>query len=225
MKYLSIMIAFLSLGLLASCSGDSKENKATVSEAASKSEIKTDGASTLQISNTNSVINWMGSKPAGEHTGTLSLSSGEVYLDAGDLSGGKFVIDMNSITVTDLEGQGKTKLEGHLKGSNDENQDHFFNVAKYPTATFEITKIAKLVNDPVGSNLVYGNLTLKGITKEVGFKANIDTTSGKVKVSTPKFTIDRSEFNVTYGSAKFFDDLKDKVISDEISLQIDLVAG
>lgn len=225
MKYLSILVAFLTVGMLVSCSGD-KAAKATVGEAANKKEmIKTDGASSLKVNTASSKIAWTGSKPAGKHSGTINIKEGSVMLDAGDLSGGKFIIDMNSIAVTDLDGQGKANLEGHLKGMKEENQDHFFNVRKYPEANFEITKVAKLAGDATASHLVYGNLTLKDVTKEIGFKSNINTSGGKVMVSTPEFTIDRSEFNIKYGSAKFFDDLKDKVISDDITLKIDLVAG
>ena len=225
MKYYSFLIAALALSLLASCSGENKAAKADVKSAAEAPAIKTDGDSSLKVNTATSLINWTGSKPAGKHTGTIKISEGEIFLDAGDINGGKFTIDMNSITVTDLDGEGKANLEGHLKGSKEENQDHFFNVKKYPTSTFTITKVAKLAGDTEATHLVYGNLTIKDITKEVGFKANINTAGGKVKVSTPEFTIDRSEFNVTYGSAKFFDDLKDKVISDDIIFKIDLVAG
>jgi polyisoprenoid-binding protein YceI len=225
MKYYSILIAGLALCMLASCSNDNKAAKADVKNATETPAIKTDGDSSLKVNTAASVIEWTGSKPAGKHTGTIMIKEGEIYLDAGDIDGGKFTIDMNTITVTDLDGEGKTNLEGHLKGSAEENQDHFFNVKKYPTSTFEITKVAKLAGDADATHLVYGNLTIKDVKKEVGFKANINTEGGKVKVSTPEFTIDRSEFNVTYGSAKFFDDLKDKVINDDIVFKIDLVAG
>ena len=213
----------LAFGMLTSCSGDSKASKATVGEA--KKVTAPAASNTLKVNTAKSSVNWTGSKPTGKHSGTIGISSGSVQLDGGDLAGGKFTIDMNSITVTDLAaGEGKEKLEGHLKGMTDENKDHFFDVRTYPTSMFEITKVAKLANDPDASHLVYGNLTIKDVTKEVGFKAKIVTENGKVSVNTPTFTIDRSDFNVKYGSTKFFPELKDKVINDEIELEISLVA-
>ena len=213
----------IAICMVTSCSGDSKAAKATVGEA--KKVTAPAATNTLKVNTANSKVNWTGSKPAGKHSGTIALSSGSVQLDGGDLSGGKFILDMTSITVTDLEaGQGKEKLEGHLKGTTEENKDHFFDVRTYPTSTFEITKVAKLANDPDASHLVYGNLTIKDVTKGVGFKAQIINKNGKLSVNTPPFTIDRSDFNVKYGSAKFFPDLKDKIIHDEIELQISLNA-
>lgn len=213
----------LTIGMLTSCSGDSKAAKATVGEA--KKVTAPAAANSLKVNTAKSSVSWTGSKPAGKHSGTIAISSGNVELDGGDLSGGSFTLDMNSITVTDLKaGEGKEKLESHLKGTTDENKDHFFDVRTYPTAAFEITKVAKLANDPDASHLVYGNLTIKDVTKEVGFKAKIANENGNVSVTTPAFTIDRSDFNVKYGSSKFFPELKDKIIHDDIELQISLSA-
>jgi len=213
MKNFLFIFGILALGLLTACSGDSKAAKATVGEA--KKVTAPAAASSLKVNTAGSTINWSGSKPTGKHSGTIAISNGTVLLDGGDLSGGNFTFDMTSITVTDLEGEGKANLENHLKGMTDENKDHFFDVRTYPTATFEITKVAKLANDPDASHLVYG---------EVGFKAKIANTNGKVSVTTPTFTIDRSDFNVKYGSSKFFPELKDKIIHDDIELQISLNA-
>jgi polyisoprenoid-binding protein YceI len=97
-------------------------------------------------------------------------------------------------------------------------------VKKYPTAKFEITKVTDLAGNPDANSLVYGNLTMKDQTKQVSFKANIATDGKMVKVSAPKFTIDRTQWKVTYGSKSIFDNLKDKFINDEIGLQIELAA-
>ncbi len=220
MKNYLFIIGLLAIGLLTSCSGDSNAAKATVGEA--KKVASPAAASSLMVNTAGSTINWTGSKPTGKHSGTIGISKGLVELEGGDLSGGKFTLDMNSITVTDLEGDSKANLENHLKGMTDENKDHFFDVRTYPTSTFEITKVAKLANDPAASHLVYGNLQIKDVTKEVGFKAKIENTNGKLSITTPPFTIDRSEFNVKYGSSKFFPELKDKIIHDDIELQISL---
>ena len=103
-----------------------------------------------------------------------------------------------------------------------EKDDHFFNVKKYQTAKFEITKVTDLAGNHDANSLVYGNLTMKDQTKQVSFKANIATDGKMLKVSAPKFTIDRTQWKVTYGIKSIFDNLKDKFINDEIGLQIEL---
>jgi polyisoprenoid-binding protein YceI len=221
MKILSqvTMVLFLGASII-SCKQENAE-KASTSEAteaaqASGVEYTIDAAA--------SQINWEGSKPTGTHTGTVNLTEGSVSVEDGLISGGSFTIDMNTITVTDLTGDEKGYLEGHLKGTEDKNRDDFFNVSTYPTAKFEITKVTKLVNNPEHTHLIYGNLTLRDVTKEVGFNAVVKMNDEKMEVSTPKFTIDRTEWGVKYGSTKFFDNLKDKFINDDIGLQINVVA-
>ncbi len=174
---------------------------------------------------TASAVNWEGTKPTGTHTGTISLSNGSVTVADGNVTGGSFTIDMNTINVTDLEGEWKEKLEVHLKGLAEDNADHFFNVTKFPTGKFEITKVTSLSNDPDGTHLVYGNLTLKETTKEVGFKARVETSNGMLMVSSPQFKIDRTQWGVNYGSKSIFSDLGDKFVNDEIALSINVKAS
>ncbi len=171
-----------------------------------------------------SKVMWTGTKPAGSHTGTIDVTAGEVSATNGMITGGSFTLDMNTINCTDLEGDKKAYLEGHLKGSDDKNKDDFFNVAAYPTAKFEITKVTKKEGDPTGNALVYGNLTMKGQTKQVGFTAMTDVKDGMVRVSTPDFKINRTDWGIKYNSASFIEGLKDKAISDDITLKISLVA-
>ena len=171
-----------------------------------------------------STIMWEGSKPAGTHAGTIQVSQGTVAVEDGNVTGGEFTIDMNSINVTDLEGDGKANLEAHLKGSDEKGKDDFFNVSTYPTAKFAITKVTTLINNPDATHMVYGNLTMKDVTKEVGFKANINVSDTGVTVETPQFTIDRTQWGIKYGSKTFFDDLKDKFINDDMGIKINLKA-
>ena len=217
---LTLGIFVFLLGSLVSCKGD-KGAKAAVGEEA---KVAAAMGKDYKVDQGLSKIMWAGSKPAGSHNGTINVSEGMVAVKDGKVTGGSFTLDMNSISVLDLQGDEKAYLESHLKGSADDNADDFFNVSKHPTAKFEITKLTGLTNDSAASHLVYGNLTLKGISKEVGFKANIDISDSGLRVTSPKFTIDRTQWNIKYGSDKFFDNLKDKVISDDISLQINLVA-
>ncbi len=167
----------------------------------------------VDISSSN--IIWKGYKVTGEHTGTVKLKSGNLQFTDGNLSGGSFTVDMNSITCADLEGEYAGKLVGHLKS------DDFFGAAKYPTAKFEITRA--IPQDTKGNYKIIGNLTIKETTKETKFFANLVEKDGKV-TATGKLTIDRSEYNVRYGSGSFFDNLGDKTIYDEFDLNITIVA-
>ena len=170
---------------------------------------------TYRVDTQSSNIVWTGYKVTGNHTGTVKVKSGTLTTDNGVLTGGSFEVDINSITDTDLEGEWAAKLVGHLKS------DDFLGAATYPTATFVITRA--IPQDSKGNYKVIGNLTIKGITKEVKFFANVAEANGMVNAS-GKMTIDRSEFNMRYGSGSFFDGLGDKTIYDEFDLQISLVA-
>jgi polyisoprenoid-binding protein YceI len=163
-----------------------------------------------------SVVVWTGYKVTGKHTGTVKVKSGSVQFNNGVLTSGTFEMDMNSINCTDLEGEYAGKLVGHLKS------DDFLGVATNPTATFVITRA--IPQDSKGNYKIIGNLILKGTTKEVKFLANAVEANGTVTAG-GKVTIDRSEYNIRYGSGSFFDGLGDKTIYDEFDLQISLVAG
>lgn len=165
---------------------------------------------------TASNIVWTGYKVTGKHTGTVKIKNGNLLFSDGQLSGGSFDVDMNSITCTDQEGEWATKLVGHLKS------DDFFGVAKYPTSKFVITRV--IPQDSKGNYKVIGNLTIKDTTKEVKFFANLLDNGNGTVTATGKMTIDRSEFNVRYGSGSFFDGLGDKTIYDEFDLNVTLVA-
>lgn len=160
-------------------------------------------------------IVWKGYKVTGEHTGTVKLKNGNLQLTDGKLVGGAFEVDMATITNIDMEGGTAAKLVGHLKS------DDFFGVEKYPTAKFVITRA--IPTDSKGNYKIVGNLTIKETTKEVKFQANLSESNGQV-TATGKITIDRSEYNVRYGSGSFFDNLGDKTIYDEFDLNVTLVA-
>ena len=158
-----------------------------------------------------STVEWKGYKVTGSHTGTIMVQSGTLSFDeAGSLTGGNFVIDMTSITNTDMAGKGgAAKLEGHLKSPD------FFGVETHPTAAFEITKVVS--RGTPGSYKIVGNLTIKETTKEIKFSADITENSAAAKI-----VLDRSDFNVKYGSGSFFDGLGDKTIYDEFDLMLNL---
>ena len=210
---------FLSLLVLASLSTfvSCKKETSVSTEVNTTEETAATGVS-HKIDLENSVVNWKGTKPAGAHTGTIKFSDGEALVTDGKLQGGKFVLDMNSITVTDLKaGDGKEDLEAHLKGTGDKAaEDHFFNVAKYPKGSFEITKVEE-VN---GKYTITGNLTLKDITKPVTVPASIVQDDSSITLTSDAFTINRTEWNINYASKSVFDDLKDKFIDDNIELTV-----
>ena len=154
-----------------------------------------------------SQITWTGHKVTGQHDGTIALKEGSLEFNGATLTGGKFTMDMTSINTTDLEGKSKTKLDGHLKA------DDFFGTEKFPTATLKFTEV-----DALGSDYaVTGDLTIKGITKPITFKMNV--TDGTAIAA---FKIDRTKYDIKYGSASFFDDLQDKAIYDEFDLNVTL---
>lgn len=174
-----------------------------------------DAKAVLKVNTTESKVVWTGEKIAGTHTGTITLSQGDLQMDGDKLTGGSFVIDMNSIVDTDLTGEYKEKLEGHLKS------DDFFGVATYPTSTFKITSVKA-----TGANKydVTGDITIKGVTEKITFPAEVAINGSKV-TATSKITVDRSKFNVKYGSKSFFAEIGDKVIYDEFVLDVTLVAA
>lgn len=166
------------------------------------------------VDTSKSVITWKGYKVTGEHAGTLKVKSGDLKFENGKLTGGNFVIDMTSLAVTDLTGGSAKKLAGHLMSPD------FFGTEKYPTAKFDITKVVS--RGKPGEYKITGKVTIKETTKEIKFNAVVNESNG-VKTATADITLDRSEFDVRYGSGSFFDNLGDKTIYDEFDLSVSLV--
>ena len=164
-----------------------------------------------------SSVIWKGYKVGGEHAGKIAVKSGDLkFSDKGVLTGGTIEIEMNNMTCTDLTGEYADKLLGHLKSAD------FFGTDKFKTSKLVITKAVP--QDTKGNYKIVANLTIKDVTKEVKFFANVADNAG-VKTTTGKFTIDRSDFNIKYGSGSFFDGLGDKTIYDEFDLAFNLVAN
>ncbi len=155
-----------------------------------------------------SKVTWRGYKVTGEHAGNINLKAGHLEFDKGKLTGGEFVVDMTTIVTTDDLGDMKPKLEGHLKS------DDFFGVETHPTAKLVITNA-----EPFNKNsyTVKGNLTIKGITKPITLVVSVF--EGR---ATATMKVDRSKFDVKYGSGSFFENLGDKMIYDEFDLVVEL---
>ena len=167
----------------------------------------------LKVNTAASKVEWIGRKVTGKHNGTINIKEGVLQIKDGILLGGSFVIDMTSIKVLDMTGEYAAKLEGHLKS------DDFFAADVYPTSKLTITQ-ANAKGD--GQFEVKGNLTIRDVTKEVTFMTQL-TPDGKKYKATTNITIDRSNYNVKYGSGSFFEGLGDKTIYDEFDLAITLI--
>jgi len=168
----------------------------------------------FKVDTAQSTINWVGKKVTGQHSGTMKLKEGSLDIKKGALTGGSFVIDMTSLNVTDLDGGGKVKLEGHL------SSDDFFGVATYPTASLKITDVK---DTGAGTYDVTGDLTIKGITHPVMFSTLLSVNSLGAS-ATAKIVVDRTKYDVKYRSGKFFDALGDKMIYDDFELNVNILA-
>jgi polyisoprenoid-binding protein YceI len=156
-----------------------------------------------------SKLEWKAYKVTGSHNGEIDLKDGYLLMENGMLVGGQFTIDMTTIDVQDLEGEYKQKLENHLRS------DDFFSVDKHNTATIELTNVV-----PRGNGSEYkinGNLTIKGKTAPVKFIAKMEGDKAMADIE-----VDRSEYDVKYGSGTFFDNLGDKTIYDIFDMNVTL---
>ena len=165
-------------------------------------------AQTKNINTATSSIEWLGKKVTGQHNGTVNFKDGTLVFKNNKLAGGTFTVNMTSLTATDLSGEYQGKLNGHLKA------DDFFGTEKFPTATLVFKKIG------VKSANVYNvtaDLTIKGITKPVTFELTVNGNT-----ATTTFNVDRTKYDIKYGSKSFFESIGDKAIYDEFELKVAL---
>lgn len=165
-------------------------------------------AQTKKIDVSKSKIVWIGKKITGQHEGTINFKEGYLIFKDNKVAGGNFTADMTSLVNTDLKGSSKTKLEGHLKS------DDFFGVYNFKTSTLAFKSIGSKGNDIY---LITADLTIKGITKTVQFELIV-----KGNTATAHVVIDRTKFNIEYGSGSFFEDLGDKTIYNDFELNVEL---
>lgn len=162
-----------------------------------------------------SIIHWTATKVVGGgHNGTIQILQNNLQFSSGLLMGGSVIADMTTIANSDLEGEWNQKLVGHL------NSEDFFSTAKYPTATLKTTEIHK--SSEANTYNIVADLTIKGITNSESFVAKV-VEKEDMYITTVKLNIDRTKYNVRYGSPSFFDDLGDKAISDEFTLNTTIV--
>ncbi len=162
----------------------------------------------------NSQVDWEGQRFfGGGHTGTITLKSGVLELKDGKVVSGEFSINMESIQVTDLEGETAKRLEDHLKTAD------FFDVGKFPIALFRIKQI-DYANDNLAA--VVGEIVIRGIAQRIAFPAEIEVKDGVFSASAKGIRVDRTLHDSQYGSLKFFKDLGRKVVHDEFLIHLNL---
>ena len=171
-------------------------------------------ADTLQVDMENSQIKWIGRKVTGEHSGTLNLSGGWVVLDKNSINSGKFIFDMASISNTDIESpEWKQKLEDHLKSED------FFHTDSFPHAILEIKgRQSLIIENSKKSDQILADLTIRGITHEIKFPFDLTQSQNNFNAE-GSVDIDRTLYNIQYKSGKFFDELGDKLIYDNFTVQ------
>ena len=204
------------LALVAGCKND-KTKAAKTGEAVDTKATPTAAAKTY--SNTTGIVNWTGAKLAYDHKGTLNVESGVFSAEGNKIKSGDFIIDMASLTNTDLasDAEKKAKLEGHLKSAD------FFDVAIFPKATFSITSVVDADTDEANCTIT-GNLTMKGVSKSVTFDALvIAKEDGSLTAVSDKFKIKRTDWGIKYGSG-IIGVVADEAIGDDFTLQISLEA-
>jgi len=220
-------------GLIAciSCTNAPESDEAKTTDAKDVSGNKSGEKWNLNVSD--SKIEWIGTKVSGYHTGIVPLKNGEILVNNGEVAGGKFVMDVANMKVEGPKGSdtaSNAKLLGHLKSAD------FFDVTTHPEGTFELTNVKPYQGDAIKdsvdarqdeiseykvtnpTHLVSGNLTLKGVTKNIEFPARI-TVSGNTAEAIAKFNIDRKEWGIVYKGKP------DDLIRDAIHLGISIKAA
>jgi polyisoprenoid-binding protein YceI len=226
MKKLPILtLLALSVFTLFNCKNDNKTVAAPVVEAP-KAEVppapyqalpSLEGADKYQLSS--GIVRWVGTTAVKKHNGILKIKDGTFHMKDGRLIGVKTTLDMTSINVEDIKDAGEQKdFNDHMKHAD------FFNASAFPTGSFEITDNLNNNATPDYPNVIIGNLTLKGIAKEVRIPVKAVVEGTKLKITTPGFAINRTDWGINYSSG-IIGTAKDKLIDDYILLNIELEAA
>jgi polyisoprenoid-binding protein YceI len=176
-------------------------------------------AQDFKVNKNESSVKWHAKKVTGEHFGTANVQEGTVQITNNKLASARVTVDMTSIDATDLTGEWKDKLVGHLKS------DDFFSTAQHGTALLVIKSATPIQGAKPGKDNynVVADLTIKGITQEVKFPAMVAVAKGKV-TAFADINIDRTKYDIRYGSKSFFSDIGDKAINDEFNIKVKITA-
>lgn len=201
MKKTTMMMAFVAMGFAALAGGPKA------------------GAQQVTVDAKASTFKWHAKKVTGEHMGTVNFSGGTITLEKGAVVGGTIEMDMTTIVATDLQGEYKGKLEGHLKSED------FFSTEKFAKSTLVIKKVEAIKGSKTAENAtVTADLTIKGITKEIKFPAII-VVKGNSVTANADFMIDRTQWDIRYGSKSFFEGIGDKAIDDSFNVKVRIVTA
>jgi polyisoprenoid-binding protein YceI len=205
MKKLTVsfaVLAFLAAFTFSSC----KEEAPVVEEVVEAVALTGDFSANLEASS----LSWLGKKVTGEHFGSIKLKDASFSFADGVLTGGKAVVDMTTISVEDVtDAEKNADLVGHL------STEDFFNAAKYPEATLVITGSE--------NGNAFGELSIKDSTHVVEFPYILTESETDVTLE-GTVVVDRTLYDIKYGSGKFFQNLGDKAINDEFELKFKVVA-
>lgn len=228
-RELFLILVTAGLFMFISCANAPESDKAKTTGAKDVDQNKTGEKWNLNIPD--SKIEWIGTKVTGYHTGTVPIKSGELYVNNTDVTAGRFVMDVANMNISPVKGDtsGNARLLGHLKSAD------FFDVSQYPEATFELTGVKPYTGGPLKdtaderqdeiseykvtdpTHTISGNLTMKGVTKNIEFPARI-TVSGNTAEAVAKFNIDRKNWGIVYEGKK------DDLIRDAVHLGISIKA-
>jgi polyisoprenoid-binding protein YceI len=217
MKKTAILASFAAMFMFSAFTGTTITTPAATATTEVAAPAK---AVAYKVEAAKSDVKWHAKKVTGEHMGNIKLKEGQILVTGNKPTGGTFVIDMNSITcsdITDKEYNGK--LIGHLKN------DDFFSVDKFPTSTFKITSLTPVKNAAAGkpNYTVKGDLTIKGITNPIEFPATITVKNGAASAKAD-VVVNRAKYDIRYGSNSFFDNLGDKAIDDNFTMSLNITA-
>ncbi|CAN5179889.1 YceI family protein [soil metagenome] len=169
---------------------------------------------THTVNPSKSTLNWLAKKVTGQHDGTVDVKSGSLTVNGDKITGGDFVLDMTTIKVVDIkDAETNAKLVGHL------NSDDFFSVTTHQEAIFKITNVVAKAGKDGATHEITGNLTIKGITNSITFPAKV-TLQKSGFIASAKFSIDRTKWDVKYGSG-----MGDKAIYDDVEFNLYLTSA
>jgi polyisoprenoid-binding protein YceI len=216
----TLLLLAIGATLFTACQSDPKADQAQTGDA---QQVGAAVGTSYKADVAQSRVQWTGTKPVGEHRGEMMIKDGNVTVDNGNVTGGKFEIDVTSLKVTDNDTNGASKLAGHLTSPD------FFETTKYPAATFEFTGVKAGLDSAASKDLVMkdathtvsGNLTLKGVTKGISFPAKISV-SDNVVTTDANFNIDRTQWGLVYGNDQ---SLGDKFIRPTVNIVLHIVAN
>lgn len=219
-QYVLSFLAFVSIFLLAGCGKQKIDDGGLVAPVPVVEEVVVPAKdasvevvnATYAIDLDNSSLEWVGKAVGKSHNGTVNIISGEVELKDSQVVSGLFEIDMTTIKTLDLQGTAAQGLDSHLK-----NED-FFAVDEYPLSTLSVRNMA--LNG--GAGQITADLTIKGITNEIVFPFTYVMEGDNLEVQAD-LLLDRTLWDVRYGSGKFFQDLGDKVISDDMEISLNIL--